>query len=192
MQTEDEAFWGNMGITWRASMADPRRVSAALETRLRRQAIFLRTLIILTVLGAGLGLAIAAWTLWLGWREQVWNFMARGVTILTASVLALIMAQVLGSRSKPEVHTLQNALRLSVSQAERLIRVADFACITLAIFAVGGTAGYVLRVRSGHPPAVPVLEDLLVLALAGIGVLVFRAHQNRRLRAFRHLSQAFE
>jgi hypothetical protein len=191
MPRDEDAFWDELGVSWRASIRDPALVSSRLETRLKLQSALLTAgrsaAISLGVLGFGL----AAWTLWIGWTGQVWNFITRGITVAAISLLAILASLALRARDRLETRSLQESLRLSITRSERLIRATDLACYSLVILAVGGMIGYALRTRFGRPPAVPPVEDLLVLSVAGLALLWFRRSQARALRRHQHILKAF-
>lgn len=191
MPRDEDAFWDELGVSWRASIRDPALVSSRLQTRLKLQSALLTAgrsaAISLGVLGFGL----AAWTLWIGWTGQVWNFITRGITVAAISLLAILASLALRARDRLETRSLQELLRLSITRSERLIRATDLACYSLVILAVGGMIGYALRTRFGRPPAVPPVEDLLVLSVAGLALLWFRRSQARALRRHQHILKAF-
>jgi len=52
--------------------------------------------------------------------------------------------------------------------------------------------GYALRIRLSRSPAVSPVEDLLVLALAGLALAWFRWGQARALGRYRHIGRVFD
>jgi hypothetical protein len=191
MPRDEDAFWDELGVSWRATIRDPASVSCRLEARLKLQsALITAGTTAATSLGV-LGFGLAAWTLWIGWTGQVWNFMTRGVTVAAISVLAIMAGLALRTRDRLGTRSLQEMVRFSITRTERLIRVTDLACYSLVILAVGGMIGYALRTRFGRPPAVSPVEDLLVLSVAGLALLWFRRSQARALRRHQHILKAF-
>ena len=191
MPRDEDAFWDELGVSWRASVRDPGLVSSRVEARLKLQSALLTAgTIAATSLGV-LGFGLAAWTLWIGWTGQVWSFITRGVTVAAISLLAIMASLAFRTRDRLETRSLQNMLRFSITRTERLIRATDLACYSLVILAVGGMMGYALRIRFGRPPAVSPVEDLLVLSVAGLALLWFRRSQARALRRHQHIMKAF-
>jgi hypothetical protein len=191
MPTDDDAFWDELGVSWRASICDAELISSRLEARLKLRSALLTAG---TVAGAAvslLGFGLAVWTIWIGWSSQTWHFFTRGLTLATVSFLAVIATLALRARKGVETRSLREMLQVSIAQIECLIRAADLGCYSVVILALGGTVGYALRVRLGRPPAMSPAEDLLALVIAGLTLVWYRRSQARSLRIYRHLSQAF-
>lgn len=191
MPADDDAFWDELGVSWRASIRDVGLISSGLEARLRLQSALLTAGTLAGATVSLLGFGLAAWTLWIGWSTQTWHFLTRGATLLTVSFLAVMAALALRARNGVETRSLGEMLQVSIARTERLIRAADLGCYSLVILALGGTVGYVLRVRLGRPPAVSPVENLLALAIVGLALLWYRRTQAFALRKYRHLSQVF-
>lgn len=191
MTRNDDAFWDELGVSWRASIPDAGLISSRLEARLRLQSALLAGG---TIVGSAISLLVAglaAWVSWIGWSSHVWNFLTRGATLAAVSVLVVMSTLALRARGGMETRSLREMLLASIAKTERLIRAADLACYAVAMLALGGTAGYALRVRLGHPPALPLAEDLLMSVLAGLLLIWYRRSQTHSLRKYRHLSQVF-
>ncbi|MGH9640780.1 MAG: hypothetical protein ACRD3Y_12015, partial [Bryobacteraceae bacterium] len=154
MARDEDAFWDELGVSWRASIRDPGLVSSRLEGRLKLQSALLSAGTTAAISLGVFGFGLAAWTLWVGWTGQVWNFITRGVTVAAISLLAMMAGLALRTRDRLETRSLQEMLRVSITRTERLIRATDLACYSLAILAVGGMIGYALRIEFGRPPAV--------------------------------------
>jgi hypothetical protein len=191
MACDDDAFWDELGVSWRASIRDAGLVTSRLEARLKLQSAVLTAGTIVGAAVSLLGLGLAAWALWIGWSSQAWNFLTRGVTLATVSVLAVMATLALRARNGMETQSLREMLGVSVARTERLIRAADLTCYAVVILALGGTVGYALRIRFARPPAMSPIEDLLALALAGLALVWYRRSQAHALRKYRHLSQVF-
>lgn len=190
MTTDDPTFWDEMGVSWRASIPDTGLFSARLEARLKRQNALLIAVTLVTAAAGLIGFLLAAWALWVGWSSHTWNFLARGVTLAVTSLLA-VMATVSARRwNGSETSSLHTMLSVSITRTQHLIRVAELGCYAVALVALGGTIGYVLRLRLGRPPAVPLIEDLLILVIAGLALLWYRRSQTRALRRFTYLHQS--
>jgi lambda repressor-like predicted transcriptional regulator len=191
MPTNNDAFWDELGISWRASIGDERWVSSRLETRLKLQSALLTAG---TVAGATislLGFALAAWTLWIGWSREIWHFLARGATLAIVSLLAFIATLALWARNGVETRSLREMLQASIARTERLIAAADLGCYAVVILALGGMVGYALRIRFGRPAAMSPVEGLLAAAVVGLSLVWYRRSQAQTLRKLRHLDQVF-
>lgn len=192
MARNEDAFWDELGISWRASVPDPRLVSARLEARLKLQSVLLTAGSIAAALVSVVGFGLAAWVLWIGWTSHTWNFITRGVTLAAVSLLAIMAGLALRTRSEAETRSLRDMLQLSITRTGRLIRATELTCYPVVILTVGGLVGYALRIRLSRPPAISPVEDLLILALAGLGLIWFRWSQARALRRYRHIRRIFD
>lgn len=191
MPRDEDAFWDELGVSWRASIPDPGLVSSRLEARLKLQSALLTAGTIAAASLGALSLGLAAWALWIGWTNQVWNFIARGVTLAAVSLLAIMASLALRIRDRAATRSLQEMLQVSIIRTERLIRATDLACYSLVILAVGGMIGYAVRIRLSGAPAVSPVEDLLMLLLAGLVLIWIRLSQARALRRYEHIMRAF-
>ena len=191
MTHDDDAFWDELGVSWRASIPDAGLISSRLKARLRLQSALLTTGMILSSVVSLLGIGLAVWALWIGWSSHIWNFLTRGVTLAAVSVLAIMTTLALHARSELQTESLRETLHASIARTERLIRAADLACYAVMILALGGTVGYAIRIRLASPAAVPLAEDLLALAVAGLVLVWYRRSQAHALRIYRHLNQVF-
>ncbi len=191
MPRDQDAFWDELGVSWRASIRDPGLTSSRLEARLKLQSALLTAGTSAAVSIGVLGFGLAAWTLWIGWTGQVWNFITRGITVAAISLLVIMAGLALRTRDRLETRSLQELLRFLITRSERLIRATDLACYSLVILAVGGMIGFALRIRFGRPPAVSPVEDLLILSVAGLALLWFRWSQAWALRRHQHILKAF-
>jgi hypothetical protein len=192
MPRNEDAFWDELGVSWRASIRDPALVSSRLEARLKLQSALLTAGTIAAASLGVLGFGLAAWALWVGWTSQVWNFITRGVTLAAVSLLAVMASLALRTRDRVGTRSLREMLQGSITRTERLIRATNLACYSLVILAVGGMIGYALRIRLSRPPAVSPVEDLLVLSLAGLALIWFRWSQARALRRYQHIMRVFD
>lgn len=192
MPTNDDTFWDELGLSWRASFRDPEVISERLETRLKLQGYLLIGATALGVAGSLLGFALAAWTLWIGWSHQLGYFLSRGTTLAAVSLLAATATTLtLRMRSGLATRSLREMLQLTIGHTARLIKVADIGIFMVLVVVVGGTIGYVLRTRLGHPPAVPLAEDILLVVVVGLALAWYRRTEARALRRYKHLAEAF-
>jgi hypothetical protein len=192
MPPDQDAFWDELGVSWRASISDQGLMSSRLQARLKLQSALLSAGAIAAAALGLIGFSLAAWALWLGLTSQIWNFIARGATLAAVSVLAIMASLALRIRDSVKTRSLREMLRISIARTERLIGATDLACYSLVILAVGGMAGYTLRTRLGRPPSISPVEDLLALALAGLALIWFRRSQARALRKYHHVRQIFD
>lgn len=192
MPHDDDAFWDELGVSWRASVRDAGFVSSRLEAKLRFQRTLITAGTIAAVSLGVLGSALSAWALWIGWTSHIWNFITRGLTLAAVSVLAIMASLVLRTRDAVETRSLREMLRLSIARTERLIKAADLTCCSLVILLVGGLIGYALRIKLSRPPAISPVEDLLALAFAALSVIWFRRSQAGALRRQQHIRRAFD
>lgn len=191
MARDYDAFWDDLGVSWRASISDEGLFSSRLEARIRLEsALFTGGTIVGSIVSL-LCVGLAAWALWIGWSNHIWNFLTRGVTLAAVSVLAAMATLTLRARHGMETRSVSEMLQASIARTERLIRAADLACYAVMILAFGGTVGYALRVRLGHPPAGPLAQDLLILVLAGLALVWYRRNHACALKKYRYLSQVF-
>jgi len=192
MPRDENAFWDELGVSWRATISDPGRTSSRLQARLKFQAVLLAAGAIAAVVLCLVGFGLAGWTLWIGWTSHSWNFIARGVTLGAVSLLALMASLALRTRCGVETRSLRDMLQASITRTERLIKAADLACYSIVILGVGGMIGYALRVRFSRPPSMSPVEDLLALAVAVLVLVWFRRSQACALRKYQHVVRMFD
>ena len=193
MTTNDpynDPFWDELGFAWTALPADPGTALPRLAARLRRQALLLR----LAVAGAGLvsllALALAGWTLWLGWTAQVWHFLVRGFALALLSGLAAAAAAALGGGVRDAHRSLTEALELAARRAERWRRALWLGVWGCGLAAALGSLGYVVRARFGRPAAMSPVEPLALLALTALVLVLLARAASRELARSRYLQRA--
>jgi hypothetical protein len=191
MPNDDDVFWDELGVSWRASVPDAGVTSSRLKARLTLQSALLTAGTIVSAVVSLVGFGLAAWALWIGWSSQAWNFLTRGVSLAAVSLLAVMATLALRARNSMETRSLSEMLQVAVARTERLIRAAELGCYSVVMLAIGGTIGYALRIRLGRPPVMPVVEDLLALAIAALALLWFRRSQAHALKKYRHLGKIF-
>lgn len=190
MPHESDAYWDELGIAWRAQPPVGDLAASRFGAGLRLQAGLLKAGAALALAAGLLGLGLGAWTLWIGWSGHAWNFVIRAATIALASAVLLAAGAALGSGVRGERRSVRERLELAIARAERLARAAGLGCVALAILALGGLAGYAVRVRLARPPRMSPVEDLLAVAVLAILLLWARAGQSRALRKYRCLAAA--
>jgi hypothetical protein len=191
MTSEDQDFWDELGIAWRAKTTGAAPVPAGLATRLRQQATLLAATAVLAGLVAEVSVALAAWSLWIGWSRHSPHFLARGITLAAVASLAGLAALLVQRRHQGDVHSLTDGLKLACARGQRLIRATDLCLYALGILAAGGALGYELRSHTGHASALPLLTDFLGLGIVLAALLWYRRTQAKELRKHRNLSTAF-
>jgi hypothetical protein len=189
---DQDAYWDELGIAWRATAPDPGLLASRLEARLRWQAVLSRAGAAACLVAGVAGLALAGWCEWVGYAAHAANFVTRGVSIGVVAVLLLIAAATLGGRMAAQTGSLRETLELARSRAERVARAAALGCLGVVVLAVGGLVGYAIRVRLSHPPAMSPIEALLALAVLGLALLWIRQGQRRALADCWRLAQALE
>lgn len=192
MPHENDAFWDDLGVSWRASIHDAGSVSSRLKTKVRFQSALVAAGTIAAALLGVLGFALAARALWIGLTSHVWHFLTRGLTLAAVSILAISVSLALRTRDGAGTRSLRDMLQLAITRTERLIKAADLTCYSFFILMVGGLIGYAFRIKVSRPPAVSPIEDLLILALATISVIWFRRSQAHALRRYQHIGRAFD
>jgi hypothetical protein len=188
--TTPDPWWDELGFAWTAAPADPQAALPGLTARLRRQAWLLRLLIAGAALASLAGLALAGWTLWLGWTAHVWHFLVRGTAVLVLAILLAAAAGALAGSVRDASRSLAEALDVAVRRAQgrrRALALGVWACALAAAF---GTAGYFVRSYFTRPPAMSPLEPLLVLALTALVLLLLARAASRDLARTRHLQRA--
>jgi hypothetical protein len=191
MKPEDDSFWDELGIAWRASVSNPDLVQRNVERRLHIQRALLAAGTIVAAGVAAASLGLAAWSIWAGWTHSVAHFLTRGATLAVVSVLATVATFALRSRNEPAHGSLREMTLAAAARTERLIRAADLGCLALVVLVVGGLLGYGLRLHSGRPPALPASSAVLALLVAGLVLVMYRRDQKRALAKFRHLTDVF-
>ncbi|HEX4095111.1 MAG TPA: hypothetical protein VHX64_00210 [Caulobacteraceae bacterium] len=192
MPKDNDAYWDEMGVAWRATAPDPGLLASKLEARLRGQAMLSGAGTAACLVAGVAGATLAAWCEWVAYSAHAPNFMTRGVAIGAVAVLLLMAAATLGGRITAQAGSLRETLELARSRAERLARAAALGCVAVAVLAIGGLAGYWIRVHLSRPPAMSPVEALLALAVLGLVLLWIRQGQRQALASYGRLAQALE
>lgn len=192
MHIEENTFWDELGVSWRASISHPSLTSSRLDARLRLQASLFTAAIATAAALSLAGFGLAGWTLWVGWTSHSWNFAMRGVTLAAVSLLVAMASLALRTRNGVETRSLRDMLQISITRTKRLIKAADLTCYSIVILAIGGMIGYTLRQRFSRPPSMSPVEDLLALCIAALAIVWFRRSEAHVLRKYQHLSRIFD
>jgi hypothetical protein len=185
-----DAYWDELGVSWRAFNPDLTVIAQRLRLRLRSQAVCASALL---VLGMPLSLAIlvlGTFTVWLGASTGTWNFVTRGVALIVIAILLAFASwsQRMGARG--EASTLSQMIDLAILRVASLRKAALVGIVICAVAAVFGTVGYVIRINMGRAPAMSPLEAWVLLVLA-IAVLVLYRHRTaEELKRLRYLRRA--
>ena len=190
MPHERDVYWDELGIAWRALQPAEGLVASRLEPMLRRQEILVRGGAVAGYPLGVLGLGLAGWCFWIAWSGHAWNFAARGGAVGVVAVIALVAAAALQGALEGERRSLREMLELAVVRAEQLRRAAGLGCIALAVLAVGGLAGYVIRAGASRPAAMSPVLDLVILAALAVGLAWLWSSQSRAEGKYRHLARA--
>ena len=189
---DNDAYWDELGVAWRASAPDQGVLASKLQARLRRQAMLGRAGTAACLVAGVAGLALAGWCEWVGWSGHAANFFTRGVTIGVVAVLLLVAAATLKGGAALQAGSLRETRELARSRAERMARAAALGCLAVAVLAIGGLVGYWIRTRLSHPPAMSPVEALLAMAVLGVALLWIRQNQRQALASYGRLAQALE
>ena len=190
MPQENDVYWDELGVAWRALPPDDGRVASRLGSSMRWQGALVRAGAWAGYPAGALGLALGGWCLWLGWSAHAWNFLARGGALCAAALVLLAAAHALQTGLRGESRSLREMLELATLRSQRLARAAGLGCAALAVLAAGGLAGYALRARFASAAKVSPIEDLLALAIVGVGLAWIWSSQLRALGKYRHLAHA--
>ena len=186
----NDVYWDELGIAWQALQPVEGLVASRLEPMLRRQSLLVRLGAVAGYPLGVLGLGLAGWCLWVAWSRHAWNFATRGGAIGVVAVMALMAAAALQGALAGEQRSLRGMLELAALRAERLGRAAGLGCAALVALAGGGLAGFVIRARGSHPPAVSPILDLLTLAGLAVALAWLWSSQWRAKGKYRHLARA--
>ncbi len=188
MNPHEDAYWDDLGVAWRAVDPELERVSPLLKARLRRQSFAIVAGLMLGIPLCVAGIGLGAVTIWRGWATGTWNFVTRGVGIaLIAALLFRALAFFLPLRAHTHVQTLSDMLDIASARIRRtllLIRMAMIACVIAAVFGIAGTA---IRIRSGSPPHLSPVIDLIILALVVLCLWLYGRRTSAEGRKFDYL-----
>lgn len=173
MSTEKDPYWDDLGVAWLAVDPDPKAIEARVKVRLRSQALCAH---LLMTLGAPLCLAmlaLAAYTVYAGFSSGTWNFVIRGAALFVLSVMTGIAVWFQRARVRADQDPVTRTLDLAITRCRNLRRAAGVGMAMCAVAAVFGVAGYFVRIRLGHPPAMSPWEPLTLLALMATTLFIY-------------------
>ena len=192
MTDAKDAYWDELGVAWTASEIEPGSVTPRLRARLKLQSIAFGALVLAGIALALLGAALGAWTTWRGFTTETWFFVSRGIAIIMMSAVLAAAAAALKSRLKNDTKSLKEMIDLSLARTERFILAVRWGYFGCAIAAIFGLAGYALRGRYGHPPAMSPLEPLIVLSLIAVILFLFDRRASGAVTRYRYLAKLLE
>ena len=190
MRTPPDPFWDELGVAWAAINPDIDVIMPRLQSRLRRQTIFITASLLL---GIPLGLAalgLGVYSIWFGWTTGAWNFVLRGVAFVTiAGMLSLAVSALLRVRAGGAT-SLSEMLDFAIVRMEKTlfaIRLGFYACGVTAIF---GLVGTVIRTHLSRPPAMSPFLDLTMLAFFSLVLFFVGRRIQRDLAKYRYLKRS--
>jgi hypothetical protein len=191
MSGPSENNWDDLGVAWRAIDVDINVVTPRLQSRLRRQSLFIRAVLLLGVPLLACGIVLGALTVWWGWRTVMWNFVIRGVAIGIIATLALTaLLSLLSIRGSDHARALSEMIELAIRRARASLAVIRIGLLSCAIAGGLGVVGAVVRTRAGKPPALSPVVDVVVLVLVTVILLAYRHRAGVTLAKLRYLKQA--
>jgi hypothetical protein len=187
-----DPYWDELGFAWTAAAPDPQTAEPRLKSRLHRQAMGLRLLVLGASLASLAGLALGAWTLWIGWSAHVWHFLVRGSAVVILAGLAGWGAASLAGGVRDDTRSLAQAVDLSISRAERSLRALWLGLAGCGIAAALGLAGFWLRAAHGRPALMSPVEPLAFLALLMTVFWLLQRSVSDDLERSRHVRRLLE
>lgn len=192
MTETKDAYWDDLGVAWTAINPAIQTIAPRMKSRLRRQTIF-----IAIVLSAGLplglaGVALGAWTIWLGATTGAWFFVTRGIAILAMSAIAGFAAWSFKSALRDDTASLGAMIELALLRTQRwrgAIRLGYFISGIAVLF---GTVGYSIRVNYGKPPAGRPEDALIALALFVLALFLLQRRARDQVAKYRYLKQLMQ
>ena len=190
MSEDTDKYWDDLGVAWRAIDVDVDVVMPRLHARMRRQSLLIRTALVLGLPMASFAIVLGLLTVWWGWSSSTWNFVTRGIAVGVAGALALKTLLSLASvRGSADAQALTDMLDLAVRRARTTLAVIHMALFACALAAVLGAMGTVIRARSGNPPALSPVVDVVLLALVAATLLGYRQRTSDGLAKLRFLTK---
>jgi hypothetical protein len=187
----DEPFWDELGIAWQAASPMSTIPLDRMKAHFRLESMMLRAALVVGILAATAGSAVAAFTLGQAWRLAAWNFGARALAALIASgIMWIIVATLWPVRGSDDAASLSDFVDLGLARAVRgllAVKLGFVGCAVVAVLGIGGTA---IRRSSGHPPALSPAVDLAILAVCAIAIELDRRRLLRKRSRFVYLREA--
>jgi len=192
MTATTDAYWDELGVAWSAINPDIKVIMPRLKSRLRRQSFLIRAGVAIGILLAAGGLVIGVFTIWKGWATNTWNYVTRGIAILTISALvSFAVSLVLPVGATGDMKSLAEMIDLAIARAERTLKAIRLGFYACAVAAVLGLAGTAIRTYLSRPPSVPPIVDVAVLAILALGLFLYARHTKVDLAKYRCLKKAF-
>lgn len=185
-----DPYWDDLGVAWLAVNPDPQAIESRLGTRLRSQAFVARSLFAMGVLLGALLLALGVFTIHAGISSGAWNFVIRGVALLLISGMLGAAAWWQRAGTRDDTGSLMRKIDLAIARGRNFRRAAGMCVAMCGVAAVFGLAGYFVRVRLGHPPAMSPWEPLALLALMATTLMVYLRYTAGELDRLRYLKRA--
>ena len=173
MTAPHDDYWDDLGVEWRVIDPDVSAIAPRIEARVRRQSAQIVATLVIGLPLSAIGVSLGVFTIWRGWTTGSWNFVTRGVAIVTIAILmGIAMLSLLGVRAG-RAASVSEMLALSIARAQRTvigIRLGMAACVVGAVMGLVGTA---IRTRASGPPLMSPIVDLVLLALSATGLFAW-------------------
>lgn len=190
MTSSTDAYWDQLGVAWRAFNPDSNAIAQRLRLRLRSQAMCANVLAFLGIPLSVATLALGVFTIWIGFSSGAWNFVTRGVALVAIAALLACASwsQRIGVRA--DTSTLAQMLDLVLLRTRKLRKATVMGIAMCAVAAVFGVAGYAIRIRIGHAPAMSPLEPLALLGLSSVALILYARRGADEIRRLSYLKRA--
>ena len=186
----NDAYWDELGIAWVAVTPNLTDIAPGLTNRIRRQTRLFRAGFVVSAVLSLSGLLLGIWTIWLGITTGTWNFATRGMAIVMIGLLAAIATHAFWSDgANGDGSPVSEMVDLAVIRARRLlltVRLSLYACTVAALF---GAIGSVIRSSLAKPPNMSPVVDLILLALAVVGLALYGRSVKVELTKFEYLKR---
>jgi len=169
----DTRYWDDLGVAWCAAELDAGSLSPRVKARLQRQAALMRMGMLAGVLGTAAGIALGAWTIYLGLSADAANFLVRGAAVLLISAMLGLGTAWLAGGLKHDTRSVAEMLDLSIRRGQVFRRLTGLGFAACVVAAVLGLVGYAIRSGAGDPPVLSPIEPLLLLGLFAVALLPF-------------------
>jgi len=188
----DDRDWDDLVVSWGTADLDAGALSVRVQGKLRRQAGLMRAAVLAGAVGTIAGLALAAWTIYVGLTVGAPNFLVRGTAVLLLSLMLGMGTAWLAGTLNDATRSLADMLDLSIRRARVFRRLIGLGFAGTAIAAVLGMVGYAVRTSAGNPPAMSPVEPLLMLGLFAVALLPFHLRVGDSLARLQLMRRALE
>ena len=191
MTESSDPYWDERGAAWIALDPNLRAIASQLPVRLLRQSQWMTVALVIGVVFGAMGVLLGLVTIGGGLSFHMWNFLTRGVAIISMSVIVLFATWPL-QHAKPldAAQALSKMIDLAIDHAQKtlsLIRAGLYCCVIAAVF---GLIGNAIRTHFGSPPKMSPIVPLTVLAQVALAVIFWGRQTLLELRKYRSLKQA--